>query len=364
MTTSAKNTVAVAMSGGVDSSVAAHLLLESGYHVIGVTMLHLAPGTARDQICKDARAVCDQLKIEYHEIDVRDAFESMIIEYFVAEYRQGRTPNPCVLCNAVIKWGALYEHAHRLGADYFATGHYARVATNSMTGRCELLKAVDKDKDQSYALWQLSQQQLARTLLPLGTLTKKKIRKTAADLDLHTAHKSDSQEICFVPNDDYKSFLRETLFEQNVEIEPGPIVNAKREILGTHQGCPFYTIGQRKGLGIAVGHPLYVTQIDAENNRLYVGTRTELLAEGLEADHVNWVSIDTGRPGQTVQVKIRYNNEPVKASIDRVKGEQLELSFAEPKISVTPGQSVVLYQGEKVLGGGIISAARLLDPGR
>jgi tRNA-specific 2-thiouridylase len=359
-----QKTVAVAMSGGVDSSVAAHLLLESGYHVIGVTMLHLAPGPARDQIRKDARAVCDQLRITYHEIDVREAFESMIIEYFIKDYRQGRTPNPCVLCNAVIKWGALYEYASTLGADYFATGHYARVITNPLTQRHELHKAVDTEKDQSYALWQLSQRQLSRTLLPLGTMTKKEIRNKAARLDLHTAHKSDSQEICFVPDDDYKAFLRETLLEQDIKIVPGPIVTANGERLGTHQGCPFYTIGQRKGLGIAVGYPLYVTRIDAENNRLTVGTRTDLLATGLEADHVNWVSIDTGHTGQTVQVKIRYNNIPVEATIDRVEQDRLELSFLEPKISVTRGQSVVLYQDEKVLGGGIIISARSLDPGR
>ena len=360
-----KSKVAVAMSGGVDSSVAAAWLQKQGYEVIGVTMEHLhasllpVQGALRhpSQPSRDAAVVCRQLGIEHHVLDLHTLFEKTVIDYFVSEYSAGRTPNPCVHCNVHIKWGALWEFARRSGAELFATGHYCRVQADPRTGRYALRKAAHQAKDQSYALWRLSQEQLRCTLFPLGEWGKEEVRAKAREWNLAVADKNESQEICFVLDDDFRRFLIDRLAQAGCPIPPGDFVDRTGAVIGRHRGFPFYTIGQRHGLGVALGRPVFVCEIDPANNRIRLGDKHELLASGLRASQTNWLVWPQPTAGTTVEARIRYKDPGFTATLEQAEGDGVILRFEQPRPAVTPGQSVVCYQGDTLVGGGIIEQA-------
>ncbi len=335
--------VAAAMSGGVDSSLTAALLLERGFDVIGVTML-----LDDDKHIRDVQNVCEFLGIPYHVADFRELFRDKVENYFVAEYLRGRTPNPCVRCNREIKFGKLFEVAENLGADYFATGHYARIVFEE--GCFKLKKAADLRKDQSYVLYNLTPDKLSRIVLPLGDFSKSDTRRLAAERNLPVAHKPDSQEICFVPEDDYKSFIanREPTAQA---LQAGNIVDASGNILGNHGGVANYTVGQRKGLGIAAPQPLYVTRLDVADKKIVVGTNEELFTTTLTAIEPHWIYKPT-LPA-ALSAKIRYGAKVAACTVD-ASDNSLLVTFAEPQRAVTPGQSVVFYNGDELLGGAII----------
>ncbi|MHB8991255.1 MAG: tRNA 2-thiouridine(34) synthase MnmA [Chloroflexota bacterium] len=356
--------VVVAMSGGVDSSVAAALLKQQGYDVMGITLnvwpeKSLVEADTRHSACcsldsvEDARRVADLVGIPHYTLNFRDIFDRTVIEDFAQEYLRGRTPNPCVRCNRFVKFDALLAKARSLGAEWLATGHYARVG-RSEGGRYLLRKAVDGSKDQSYALYSLTQEQLAHTLFPLGGMEKSETRRIAAKLGLVTAEKPDSQEICFVPDNDYSGFLRRRIPSA---ARPGPILDRKGEVLGTHPGIAFFTVGQRKGLGLASGDPLYVLEIIPERNAVVVGKREALYSPGLIAEDLNWVSVEQPAEPIRVEARIRYRAVAVPAAARMQEEGRLLLEFDEPQRAVSPGQSVVLYQGDRVVAGGTIERA-------
>ena len=335
--------VAVAMSGGVDSSLTAALLLERGFDVFGLTML-LSDG----QDISEARRVAEHLNISHHVADFRNIFRAQVESYFVAEYLRGRTPNPCVRCNREIKFGALFDFAKELGADFFATGHYARVVFDD--GRFKLKKAVDVAKDQSYVLYNLTAEKLARIVLPLGELFKTDTRRLAAQMKLPVADKPDSQEICFVPDDDYKSFIAKR--EPSADaLQAGSIVDAGGKVLGNHCGVANYTIGQRKGLGIAAPQPLYVTRLDVGKRQVVVDTGDKLFTTTLTAGDAHWI-YKPALPA-TLQAKIRYGSRFADCTVAE-EGTSLRVTFNAPQRAVTPGQSIVFYHDNEVLGGAII----------
>jgi len=361
-------TVAVAMSGGVDSSVAAALLKDQGYRVIGLTMhlwdyngvggnLFHESSCCSVETMNDARSVCVALGIPHYVIDVRDEFERDVIANFGDEYLRGRTPNPCVLCNSKIKWQALLTKAIELECDYFATGHYARVQFGSTTGRYLLRRGADAAKDQAYALWGLTQAQLKRTIFPLGEMTKVDVRTYAASLNLKTKDKQESQEICFVPDNDYARFLTEKYPQHVAAIGPGEIVDVHGDVKGHHRGYPFYTIGQRKGLGIALGRPVYVTRIEAGANRIVIGDKQHLNSAGLVAGQVNWIAIEGLNQPMHVEAQIRYNDPGKAATIVPLEHGRTQVIFDTFHSAVTPGQSVVFFQNDVVIGGGIIESS-------
>lgn len=349
--------IAVGMSGGVDSSTAAALLVHEGRRVIGMTMrFHHNDGDASDAghcapAVRDARAVAERLGIPHHVIDLADRFERDVVSVFTGEYAAGRTPNPCVHCNRQLKFGGLLDHARALGADALATGHYARIGRRD--GRPMLRCAVDPVKDQSYFLSGLSQEQLARVQFPLGEYRKEDTRRRAREMGLPVADKSESMEICFVPNDDYRTFLDERIGPPR----PGPIISSDGRVLGEHNGLRYYTIGQRKGLGIAAERPLYVIRIDAERNALVVGFEDETYSGELSADQANWF-IDPPAAPFECEIKIRYNQRPVPCRvIPDVDGPAFHVRFRDRIRAIAPGQSAVLYDDEYVIGSGIIASA-------
>ena len=358
-------TVAVAMSGGVDSSVAAALLIEKGYNVIGLTM-HIWDydsvcwNECHDGSCcsvetiNDARTVCHSLNVPHYVLDVRDEFQKYVINDFETEYLNGRTPNPCVICNTKIKWDVLLGKARELECDYFSTGHYARVVFNEKTKRFNLLKGIDSSKDQAYALWGLTQEHLSRTIFPLGNLNKQEVREIAAKLNLKTKNKQESQEICFIPDNNYSRFLTEKHPEKIAEYKNGEILDQEGKVLGHHRGYPFYTIGQRKGLGIALGKPAYVTKIDAEKNRIFVGDAKDLESKGLVAGNTNWISIGKLTEPLDVIAKIRYNDRGRKATICPHEDGKVKVVFETHHQAITPGQSAVFFKEDSVVGGSII----------
>ncbi|MCX7824113.1 MAG: tRNA 2-thiouridine(34) synthase MnmA [Verrucomicrobiae bacterium] len=352
-----KSRVVIGMSGGVDSSVAARRLLEDGHDVIGITMKlwpQACASVAPDKCCgpeavADARAVAQQLGIPHYVVEAQQQFQRWVIDHFIAEYRAGRTPSPCVLCNEKLKFGTLLETARSLGASHVATGHYARVERNG--GRWRLRKGCDAQKDQSYFLFSLSQEQLAHALFPMGGMTKRQTRAMAAQLGLKVAGKRESQEICFV-TDDYRRFLRDA----GVREHAGEIVDTAGRVLGEHEGVEFFTIGQRRGLRVAAGRPLYVVAIDPARNRIVVGDDDDLVCGEFVADDGNWVSIEPLRAPRGATVKIRSRHEAVPAQIEPLEANagRVRVRFAQPQRAVTPGQAAVFYDGDTVLGGGWI----------
>ena len=342
-----KTKIAVAMSGGVDSSLTAALLKEQGHEVIGITM-ELSDCSAG--AIQDAKVVADFLEIPHYVANFRELFQEKVINYFLDEYGRGRTPNPCVACNPNVKFGGLIGKAQELGCEYLATGHYAKVGYNEETGRYDISKGTDDHKDQAYALYRLKQEQLAHIMTPLGGWVKTNTRREAAKRNLPVANKPESQEICFVP-DDYKAYLLQHRPEWQ---KTGDIVDTQGNVLGRHQGIAFYTVGQRKGLGIAAEHPLYVIGLDAAKNQVVVGSNNQVFANGLLADQLNWVAIANLEQPMEANVKIRYGAKESPAMLYPQPDGKVKVEFHEPARAVTPGQSAVFYIGDRVLGGGII----------
>jgi tRNA-uridine 2-sulfurtransferase len=356
------------MSGGVDSSVAAALLVNQGYDVIGMMLrLWSEPGSDNFNRCcapdalELAGRVSSKLKIPFYAVAAQQIFYEKVVKHFLNGYAQGLTPNPCLICNRHIRWQFLLSHAISIGADFLATGHYARLR-KSKNGRVQLLRSIDKNKDQSYVLHALKQEQLTQTLLPLGNLTKKEVRQLAEDFDLPVANRPDSQDLCFLDNKDYRDFLLRHLPEvQN----PGHIVDRLGKVLGQHQGLAFYTIGQRKGLGLSFPHPLYVLEKDALKNVLIVGSDDDLGKSELIANNVNWIA---GKPPEKPfksQVKIRYKATLTQAIVSPLGDQGAQVMFEEPLRAITPGQAAVFYSGDVCLGGGIIQpAGTYIQPNR
>ncbi len=383
-----KTRVVVAMSGGVDSSVTAALLQEQGYEVIGITMCFgLKEANKKKPSCcglqgiEDARRVAGKLGIKHYVLNFQAVLKEKVIDDFVKEYLAGRTPNPCVRCNQYVKFGHLLHKTRILGARYLATGHYARIVhspQSTVHKETFLLKqAKDRNKDQSYFLYRLAQRQLKHILFPLGNYTKDDVRKLAKRFDLPVADKAGSQEICFIPDEDYRVFLRHTIeqmYNNRVDsyIKPGSILDKEGNVLGQHKGIPFYTIGQREGLGIARGYPVYITKIDPGNNSITLGKREDVLSYGLIVKELSFTPLQTTAPMKNsirsvtgftaepikrevvLKVKIRYNHREANCRVKPADGNRLIVVFREPQFAVAPGQSAVFYSGRNVIGGGII----------
>ena len=353
--------VVVGMSGGVDSSVAACLLKEQGYDVIGVTMqiwqeenpeeVEENGGCCGLSAVDDARRVAWSLGIPYYVMNFRKEFKESVMDYFVDEYLHGHTPNPCIACNRYVKWEALLERSMEIGADYIATGHYARVM-QLPNGRYTIQNSVTAAKDQTYALYNLTQEQLSRTLMPIGAYTKEEIRQMAEDQGLEVAKKKDSMEICFIPDNDYAGFI-----ERTVENVPGPgnFVDKDGNILGRHKGITHYTVGQRKGLNLALGRPVFVTEIRPETGEVVIGDNEDVFSDYLVCGNVNWMAVD-GLHGEekTVMAKIRYSHKGAPCMIRELEDGRVECRFETPQRAITPGQAVVFYENDYVFGGGTI----------
>jgi tRNA-uridine 2-sulfurtransferase len=358
-------TVVVAMSGGVDSSLTAALMSEKGYDIIGVNMRLHGSGTEEEEqnyslnksCCSivemdDARRVCNQLGVPFYAMNFEKEFQASVIDYFAAEYARGRTPNPCVACNAFMKFKFLLDKSMVLGADYLATGHYCRNVFDETSGKYKLLRATDGNKDQSYVLYMLNQAQLSHIFFPLGELTKAQTREMAAERGLATAQKPESQDICFVAGGDYRDFLKKMVGEEVATA--GPILNTAGQVVGEHQGLSFYTIGQRKGLGLQTTRPTFVLQVVPSSNTLVVGTDDELFSSTLEAEDFNWVSGEIPEGPISASVKIRYKSREVPGTAVATDDRNVRITLDIPQRAITPGQAVVLYHGDEVLGGGVI----------
>lgn len=350
--------VLAALSGGVDSAVATALLVETGYEVIAISMLLAGSAEGHAGSCcsiddfQDARRVAEQLGIPYYVLNLKEAFQTRVIDVFTQEYQHGRTPNPCLLCNRDLKFDLLWQRARELDATYVATGHYARIGWDEVTRTAHLLRGADPYKDQSYFLFTLNQAQLKRTLFPVGHLTKEQVRAKAHDLDLRIAQKPESQDICFVPDGNYARFLDQRIASDHMR--SGEIVDQTGQALGSHSGIHRFTIGQRRGLGLGgLTQPHYVTHIDPASGRVTVGTQEQLKRYGLRAKDVNWVS---GNQPDKIQVaaKIRYRQDPIAATVSATTATTAEVWFQEASPAITPGQAVVFYDGDLVLGGGWI----------
>ena len=340
--------VLVAMSGGVDSSVTAALLQQQGFAVEGVTM-KLTAGLCCD--LGSAQAVCQHLGIPHRVIDAQQEFSENIIADFIDGYRHGRTPNPCILCNDLVKFRLLLQHALKNGFDHLATGHYARIEHDPASSRYLLKKGIDELKDQSYFLYRLTQDQLAHVLFPLGTLRKTEVRQLARTMTLPAAERPESQEICFVPDNDYRAFLQERAPET---IKPGPLVLTDGTVVGQHDGIAFFTVGQRRHLGVAAGERLYVVRIEPDTDRVVLGKRAELETREMLVSDLNFIHPDALRALMKVQVKVRYRSSLVPAVIEPVEGDRVRVSFEHPVAGVSPGQAAVFYVEDTVVGGGTI----------
>lgn len=364
----AKPKILVAMSGGVDSSLVGSMLAAEGYDIIGINMRthrlspeEIAQGAKIKTCCsptdaKDARACAERSEFPFYVLDVEPAFERDVIDPFLRAYMNGRTPNPCVLCNNHVKLGLLLEKAELYGCEQIATGHFAIKERYPATGRWALKKSKDLNKDQCYYLYGLTQEQLERIVFPLGNMTKAEVREKAREAKLPTAEKAESQEICFIPDNNYRRFVRERLAEMGKELPEGKLIDTSGKVLGTHEGIAYYTVGQRRGLGISSPLPYYVVAIDTESNNVIVGREHELYFEGLEADGLNWVAI-AGIEGPTkARVQIRYRSQPAWATIEPTTDpDRVRIFFDEPQKAVSPGQAVVFWDADDyVLGGGWI----------
>ena len=366
--------VVVAMSGGVDSSVAAALLMREGYEVIGVFLRLGSPdgveshsedagcstnsGKSKQGCCSvldavDARRVAGILDVPFYVLNFQEDF-AKVIDYFVDEYNRGRTPNPCVRCNDWLKFGRLAKYAEAVGADFVASGHYARIGIDATTGRRSLMRGRDLKKDQSYVLFGMSRQTLDHTLLPIGDMEKSEVRAIAEELKLPVYNKPDSQEICFVPDQDYAALVRRKSPES---MRPGELVMADGAVVGRHEGHQQFTIGQRKGVGVAFGRPIYVVDIDADANRVTLGEKQSLARKGLIAREVNWLMDVVPSEPRRCMAKIRYNSDPQGATVADIGGGEIVVRFDEPQMAITPGQAVVLYDGDVVMGGAWIEKA-------
>ena len=352
--------VVVGMSGGVDSSVAAYLLKEQGYDVIGVTMqiwqeedacsVEENGGCCGLSAVEDARRVASALEIPYYVMNFKKEFRENVIDYFTDEYLSGRTPNPCIACNRYVKWEALLNRSMAIGAEYIATGHYARIERLA-NGRYTLRRSATLAKDQTYALYNLTQDQLAHTLMPVGAYAKDEIRSIAEKIGLLVADKPDSQDICFVPDGDYASFIRKNAGR---DIPEGNFVTPDGKILGRHKGIIHYTVGQRKGLGLALGYPAFVLAIRPDTNEVVIGTYEDSLTHTVRADRINFMSVEDLKEPRRVYAKIRYNHKGAWCTVEKTGEDEIVCRFEEPQRAVTPGQAVVLYDREYVLGGGTI----------
>ena len=356
-----KKKVVVGMSGGVDSSVAAYLLKEQGYDVIGVTMQIWQDeaeyvqeengGCCGLSAVDDARRVAQRLEIPYYVMNFKNEFKKSVMDYFVAEYLKGRTPNPCIACNRYVKWESLLQRSLSIGADYIATGHYARIAQLA-NGRYAIRNSVTAAKDQTYALYNLTQEQLAHTLMPVGEYHKDEIRAIAEEIGLMVASKKDSQEICFIPDHDYAAFIER---ETNGNVPPaGNFVTADGKILGQHKGITHYTIGQRRGLGLAMGEHVFVTEIRPQTNEVVIGRSEDVFSKELEADNLNFMALADFKEPTRLLAKIRYAHKGAMCTVERIGEDRVRCVFDEPQRAVTPGQAVVFYDGDYVAGGGTI----------
>lgn len=351
--------VVVGMSGGVDSSVTAHLLKEQGYEVIGMTMQIWqddAPDDNSGGCCglsavDDARRVCQKLDIPHYVVNFRSDFKKHVIDYFLDEYQNARTPNPCIACNRYVKWESMLQKALQIGADYIATGHYARVIQDEATGRFALKQSKSLAKDQTYALYNLTQDQLKHTLMPLGDYTKDEVRAIAKDLGLAVATKPDSQEICFVPDDNYAGYIEEATGKPS---KAGNFVDKDGKVVGKHKGLIHYTIGQRKGLGLSMGKPVFVQKLDSSKNEVVVGDNEDLFKHTVTANQLNFMPFDKLEGSLRCSGKIRYNQKPEPCTIRMIDEDTLICEFDEKQRAITPGQALVLYSGEELIGGGTI----------
>jgi len=363
---SKKGRILVAMSGGIDSSLAAVMLHEEGYEVIGMTMKTWdyanSGGSKKETGCcsldsiNDARNIAVKLGFPHFILDIRSEFGDYVIDHFTNEYLAGRTPNPCVLCNTHIKWDALLRRADKLDCEYIATGHYANIREEN--GRYVISKGLDEQKDQSYALWGISQKSLSRTLYPLGGITKAEIKQRASEMGFYDlVNKSESYEICFVPDNDYRGFLKRRVKGLEEEVNGGEFVLEDGTVVGEHEGYPFYTVGQRKGLGIALGYPVYVTEIQKEKNRVVLGTFDELARNGMYVNQlymVKYTSLE-GERKETI-TKVRYNDPGSSAVIEQVD-DLMKVYFGNGVAAIAPGQAAVFYEGNDVIGGGWIKSS-------